>query len=303
MKLILLPFLFLVTIGVKAQLPDYLPEGATWRIDAIGLSTQFDCWYKDQMVCTVEGDSVIGLHTYKKVMAHALYTEYAIFPGGGGMCSAPYIHDELYALVRQDSLRIHIYADNQDKLLYDFDLQVGDVLPITYNNFSDTVMVTGISSLQVGNETRKVFTLNNENEIDTLIEGIGHNWGFIGPMQFFEFYEIDLKCFGSNDTTWYPYLDAVCDYNVSIGEELSNETIQVFPNPTSNGWQIQLPEGLAVENVRLFSLEGKEEEMEWLQAGTGLYAITTNHLNDGVYLLHVQTDRGLTTVLRMEKIK
>lgn len=301
MKIIILSTFLLTTLFSNAQLPDYLPESAQWRIDAIGLSSQYPCWYKDQMVCRIQGDSTIGNYTYKKIMSHALYTEYAINPGGGGTCGSPYIHDELYALIRQDSLRMYIYADNQDKLLYDFDLQVGDTLPLTYNNFSDTITVTSISTLQVGNETRKVFVFNNENEIDTLFEGIGHNWGFIGPMQVFEFYEIDLKCFSAYDTTWYPYLDAPCDLNVSNGKELVTENIQVFPNPTRSGWDIQFPDATDDVRIRLLSVSGEEQAVQTIKTGTNSWSISADQLNSGVYILQFQTINGMTA-LRVVKM-
>lgn len=298
MRQTLLFVLAFFPVYIYCQLPDYLPNGATWRIDKIGLSSQFDCWYKDQIVCTVTGDSVIGQQPYKKITAHGYYQEFGIVMGTN--CSSPYVHDELYALLRQDSLTIRIWENNQEYLLYDFNLQVGNLLPLTYNNFNDSVSVDSISTIQIGNETRKVFHLSNNELIDSLIEGIGHNWGLIGTMQPFEFYENDLKCFSLNDTTWYPYLDAPCDYNVST-HTIEAIEIGISPNPTQDFWEILLPEGIVSDDITIYNIAGQEQHLQMQSSDANILRADARNLPAGMYILKLQTATG--SYLRTRLIK
>lgn len=280
------------------QLSNYLPDGATWRIDRTGLSSQSDCWYKDQIVCTITGDTVIGQYQYKKLMTHGYYQEFGISMGAN--CTSPYVHDEPYALLRQDSLTIRIWDNDQDVLLYDFDLQVGDLLPLTYNNYNDSIAVNSISTIQIGNDQRKVFHLSNNDLIDTLIEGLGHNWGLIGTMQPFEFFETDLKCFALNDTTWYPYLDAPCDYNLST-EKIEETEIVVYPNPTNDFWGIKLPAGTKMEDITVCDVAGQLQQLHMQHTGLDLVEVDAHNLPAGMYLLKLRTTSG--SFLRMRLMK
>jgi hypothetical protein len=67
-----------------------------------------------------------------------------------------------------------------------------------------------------------------------LIEGIGHDKGFLGTMQPFEFFESDLICYSRNDTMYYENGSGICDLNVGLNEFQSKLEVEVFPNPTSD---------------------------------------------------------------------
>lgn len=271
------------------QVSEYLPDGATWRINRVGLSGSNQCWYNDQLVCTVAGDSVIGPYTYKKIMERGYYQEFGIVMGT--QCAPSFVHNNLYALLRQDSLSIYLWDGNQDTLLYDYNLQVGDTLPLSFNNVSTEVVVDSISEIQIGNDMRKVFHLGNNPEVDKLIEGVGHNKGLVGSMQPFEFFENELRCFALNDTVRYPYLDAPCDFDVSLNE-LSEEVPGVFPNPTNANWQIKIPAGTEIKEVIIRNYAGQEQPVSLQFSGSDSFEADAHNLPAGVYLLELRTKTG-----------
>ncbi|HAH59874.1 MAG: hypothetical protein PHW35_05505 [Lentimicrobiaceae bacterium] len=92
------------------------------------------------------------------------------------------------------------YMSNEDALLCDFDLDIGDTLHSTliYMPYDDFI-VANIDGILVGDSYRKIFHFqadyNNYPE-EVLIEGIGFG--------------------GGNDTTYYPEYGVPCELNVSV---------------------------------------------------------------------------------------
>lgn len=226
-----------------AQTPDYLSSTSKWRINSVGLSSWAPCWTQGNYVVEIVGDTVISGFEYKKLIYHGIQLEMMINPvPGQAICSPPVTFSLPYALLRQDGLKLYKYELNEqmDTLLYDFELEIGDSLPMTFNNLSNSITVDSISFLQVGNESRKVFHLSdNSDQIHFLIEGIGHEKGLIGPMQPFEFFESVLICYQMNDVTYYSNPMELCEMNVGIESIDSDSKFSVFPNPSHASISIQ----------------------------------------------------------------
>ena len=273
----------------RAQVPNYLHNSSKWRIDAVGLSVSAPCWTSGKYVCEIIGDTTIGPHTYKKIIHHGFWHEQPIF-GNMQPCTPDYTFSYPYAFLRQDSLKLYIY-DNADLLLYDFDLEIGDTLPLTYNNFADNITVESISFLQVGTETRKVFQLSsNTGGISELIEGIGHNYGLIGTMQPFEFYENGLVCFTLADTSYYPNFGAPCDLDVSVNEMVNFSSVSVFPNPVTETVSIQTENSSTIQSVFISTLLGERKSIDFRISNENTIELNLKNQPSGIYIIEIQAN-------------
>jgi hypothetical protein len=273
----------------SAQVPNYLHNSSKWRIDATGLSFTAPCWTSGKYVCEIVGDTTIGPHTYKKIIHHGFWHEQPIF-GNMQPCAPDYTFSFPYAFLRQDSLKMYIY-DNADLLLYDFDLEIGDTLPLTYNNFSENITVESIDFLQVGLEMRKVFQLSSNNgAITELIEGIGHNYGLIGTMQPFEFFENGLVCFTFADTSYYPSVGAPCDLDVSVAEIVNFSSVSVFPNPVTEIVSIRSENSSAIQSVFVSTLLGERKSIDFRISDEKTIELNLGDQPSGIYFIEIQAN-------------
>lgn len=293
MKSIVLVVIVLVFSGkmVFGQTPNYLADGSKWRINSVGLSNTTPCWTEGKYVVEIVGDSVIGGLTYRHLIYHGVITEFPINPQPGVFCNPPSTFTLPYGFVRQEGKKLYSYdlIQSVDTLLYDFDLQVGDTLPLTIINADTAITVTAITNFQVGNETRSIFTLSSNLGIsEKLIEGIGHDKGFLGHMQPFEFFESNLICYSRNDTTYYDNGIDVCDLNVGLNEFQSNIKVDVFPNPTSDIVTITSPQFAEIQSFEMVDLLGAKYEVMVDFSSSEKAVVNLESLASGNYILQVQ---------------
>lgn len=280
---------FLFAQSLSAQTPDYLTNGAKWRINSA--ATWGECWTYKQYVVEITGDTVIGSFTYKKMIHHGFYHYMPPVPSPSVSCPPDETFSLPYSFIRQDSLKLYVYDHifGFDTLLYDFDLQIGDTLPLSFNNSATDITITNISALQVGTETRKVFHLNNPSNtfIDTsLVEGIGHYWGLTGPFNPFEYWE-ELICFSLNDTTYFPSFGAFCDLNVGIDEIENAFNILIFPNPLKENLLIQTIVPADIKSIEAIDLLGKSVSLDYNFLDENQIEVKMNELIKGFYTIRI----------------
>ncbi|MES2557681.1 MAG: T9SS type A sorting domain-containing protein [Bacteroidota bacterium] len=299
--------IFLLFLGFVSvtQAQNYLQPGSQWRINATGLSMSAPCYFIEQYVCEITGDSLIAAQTYQKIICHGLKTEGPTSPNPNSNCEPPTTFSRLYALVREDGLKLYIYDGSEEKLLYDFDLQVGDTLPLSYNNYDNQITIDSITTLQIGNEVRKVFHFTQQSqssEINKIIEGVGHNWGFTGIMQPFEFFETSLECYAINDTAYYPSLNAPCELNVGLQEELKGVELNSYPNPTNAGIVIETGSLNGIQSWNMFDVYGNNCSIEKVDIQTGTLSLDLSSVMAGVYIVCVVDENGKAGVVRVVKL-
>ena len=114
----------------QANYQPFPNDSAVWDIHFHD-SGSFPCFIGEEHLFYLEGDSVIGNLTYQKV-----YKEYININ-----CSPTSGNKQLFFLLRQDisAKRVYMLWNNLDSLLYDFNLHVGDTLPLSYTN-PDTII-------------------------------------------------------------------------------------------------------------------------------------------------------------------
>lgn len=300
-------FVFLLFFSGKivyAQTPNYFAYGSKWRINSVGLSLTAPCWTQGKYVVEIVGDSIIGGLSYKHLIYHGIMVENPINPQPGVICNPAYTFSNLYGFVRQAGKKVYSYdlINSVDTLLYNFDLQVGDTLPLTVINSDTAITVTAITNFQVGNETRSIFDLSSNSSFSVkLIEGIGHDNGFLGTMQPFEFFESDLICYSRNDTTYYDNGIDVCDLNVGLNEFQSIIKVEVFPNPTSDIVTITSPQLEEINFVQMVDLLGANCTVMVDFSSSNKATVNLEYLAKGNYFLQIQ--KGTGEMYRIKIIK
>jgi hypothetical protein len=230
---ILIAFIFLAFSGF-AQPVDYFAHTPVWRVNSM-CSAPYPCVRNDAAAYFISGDTLLSDgFTWKKLMriGNSSYTYFASPPIPPG-CEGEFSFDYFEGFLRQDSLRIYhrTLSGNSEQLLYDFDLQVGDMLPLSKINFMDNLMVSSIDSVWVLDAWRKRFYFNEG--ASWIIEGIGHNAGFlesIPPMLECAHTFICLKLNG--ESAFETNMDD-CNLPLSI-KQVKTGKISCFPNPATH---------------------------------------------------------------------
>lgn len=288
-KLILLLSFTVLTFFSKSQTWVYHPmpeSNATWNFNMY-----IPCWsiislYEDYSI-TITGDTLINSQTY-----HKLFTPFVEQSYPGTTCG---INSTGYkGAIRQDTTLKKVFFipyDTIEKLLYDFNMQVGDTLKgylASYLPLYDTVI--SIDSILVGSNYRKIWFLNQFPAI-YFIEGIGSTYDLTmtspGTNAIGTFPEWSLNCFSQDGNTLFPDTISNCQLITSVYslEKFSNQ-INVFPNPSTGSFTIET-ENSMLKEIQLTDLLGKKilflDKIEKTK-------ISIDNINRGTYILTI-TDK------------
>lgn len=240
-------------------------DSVVWRLDCGGLGFFCNCNCSGPVCVNVNNrqyyygaDTVISGTTYHDLYLDIYNMDYWIGPGTcNPSCNASpnfYSSTAQYAGgIRQDiSLKkIYFYpaGGNAEELLYDFDLSLGDTLPLSYCNLITTNKVNKIDSVLIGQNYHSRYwlwdyTMGTPSPQDSgyvaLIEGIGSTYGLLEPWVMpFEFY-CGLSCVSIDSVTVYPMNGTSCNWltagiSVPAGEKL---TFTASPNPANESTMI-----------------------------------------------------------------
>lgn len=178
----------------------------------------------------VVGDTTIGNLVYSRLFSSGLHS----FTDQGITHSTPY-ENEFYAFIRTDSVRTFAFINGQDELLFDFSLQVGDTLPLAFNNWSSTIVITSVDSVTVAGKILRRFHLYDEHvglNSTWYVEGIGHEQGLIEPMNLMFDNGFSFECYAENHVPVFPE-GSTCDLTVAVVEKpVTDETTLIYPNPS-----------------------------------------------------------------------
>jgi hypothetical protein len=302
MKAQLTFFLILFGLSLGAQVPDYFEGNPQWRMEW-GNGAYYPCIELNDYIYYLSGDTVIGNQVYKKVFERRDINYDWLSAPPPFNCEGSYTYDSFRILIRQDSLKMYVRdLDGIDTLIYDFDIEVGDTLPITYNLYLDDIVVTGIDSLLVGSSFRKVFEIPDYNPAgNNLIEGIGFTTGLLDSFNCPEFPTI-LQCFVQNDTTYYPYFGDPCDMTVSIPKMDGYKEITYYPNPVINELVVRLNPSASIDYVTCIRSDGQQVEIEFEQSDPQNIVIDFSGKNKGIYILHLHAKDAFIIAIKVLKI-
>jgi hypothetical protein len=195
-------------------------------------------------------------------------------------------------------------------LLYDFGVEVGDI--VRHNGW---VVYPGSGGVYPGpagggyefygpsddayTTIYAIDTVNGRKRINyDWIEGVGGKGGFFGHIQMHavgDEFRPTLNCFEYNDTVVYPTGCNTCPCYEMVGVENienfnNNIGIDIFPNPTKDVLNINIPKDVNVKSITIYSVDGRlvEKDKYLLLSGQ----LNISKLKNGTYIIHIETEKG-----------
>lgn len=254
---------------------------------------------------SIEKDTLIQGMIYQKIIKQGVYYLNTIYTGS---CTdtVTSTFQENAGYIRNDSVnkKVFFYDTSManDTLLYDFNISLGDTLASTYslNNqgpnyyICDTIYSTNINGIQ-----RKVFGFTDWYPFVAyprliLIEGIGFVDGLFSNTHNSLAITIQLQCFRENNIIVFPDTAISCDLITQLNEAALNEgSIKFFPNPVNDKLELQFNNASTIQNIQVFNLLGKEQNITWQKSSTTQYQLNTFYLSKGIYLIQLRTSQGV----------
>jgi len=289
MKKHLLSFCFMgLLFSAQAQVNSYLLNNPVWELSS-SCAVPAPCIQDEDYNYYTHGDTVINTLTYKLIFrqGQGSYSWMAPPPPMPG-CGGTYWYIDTFPRFFLRSAGKQMYlrfpSDTNEYFLYDFNLTIGDSLPISYTNFDNGVTVTAIDSFYTPHGYRKRFTLSGNTWSQYLLEGVGHSRGLIEPMQVPLECGYALECYSMNDTSYYPALGPTCNLMVGQAEILSAFSLEIYPNPFSGHTTLWTREHLlnatlTVNNcfghtvMQLKNINGQTVVLNRDNLATGLYFV------------------------------
>jgi hypothetical protein len=228
----------------------------------------------------------------------------------------------------QNEEKVYYYRDSRFFLLYDFNVNIGDTLTFSFkkSEFGESpyeiipvkcvvhdVQFTNID----GKELKMIFTniideisayFHIKNGTYNYIEKIGH------PKIFMEevietwttmAYTTGLRCYYDNEinyiTDWWTKYDLPCDYygRTNIFDIISNNYIQIFPNPTCDFITINIINEDIAFNYQLYDIQGKTLKQGKLKSKS--HIIDIRDLNNGIYFVNIKNEKQKSLIKKIIK--
>lgn len=310
MKNILILFLIISSDILNAQTSVYHPfpdSGIIWREQHVGLG--FNCCCSGP-ACAVEenyqyflgGDTLIGLYNYKKIFKTGNHLEHIVGvpPSCPPWCTSndqyTYFNYVYMGGLRQDTALRKVFfihpLFNQDTLLYDFNLNVGDTLPDSWNNYSPFNHVSSIDSILIGANYRKRFMLScctPQTVHTSIIEGIGSEYGLL--------YHLEPP-FEFNNYLGCVLIDSIPVYtNFSVGCQLVSEikevglfSFSIFPNPFNSFTTVQLESDFEDVDLKIYDFLNQLIMHERFNSKSII--LNRNDLSAGIYIIQIINKKG-----------
>ncbi len=194
------------------------------------------------------------------------------------------ILDRLHCLLREEDAKFYAIFESQNKeqLLYDFDLNVGDIV---YFN-SPYQVVDSITTFKFGTETRKKFHLSSQKflaKYSYLLEGIGSEVGVSPDYNLFEGGK-SLLCYLQNNN-YYETWGNSC--TLVATETLDTETyFKCYPNPANDVLHLDFDaSSTAPHFIQLYNALGQLVLSKTSDATTPTLDVST--LPRGMYVVKV----------------
>lgn len=191
-------------------------------------------------------------------------------------------------------------AYEEEVLLYDYNLQVGD-----YFNDLDAhpMQVTAITSITDNNGVeRKKFEfyfMGLPEETEYWIEGVGSSKGFVNSCNYTPTSDgaiFHLLCYHvDNDVIYVNPTYNTCDID-EIGENTAESNIGIYPNPASSTIGIMNTDGLSITKVEIIDLLGRT-----LISTKNSESIDVSGLPEGQYLVKIYGESMLVRKLSISK--
>lgn len=272
--------------NIYHQFPD---SGVTWNFFETA-----PCWAPGQYTydysIVMDGDTLINGMLY-----HKLSTPCKI-QNTLGMCF-PAVGDSVIAVgyvgaIREDTVsrKVYYFDGGVERLLYDFNMQIGDTVQgLMYSFGSTTDTVISIDSILIGSSYHKRWHINSCYGV-WLIEGIGSTHGLVRQLPGCQLNgpHASLVCVNQNGNVIYQTSGGPCETITSLKEEGSNTTYKVFPNPSASDFTVEF-DNADMHILEILDLSGKRIHIYQLNSSNSFHVPA---LTAGSYILRFIRNDG-----------
>ncbi|MCG8576092.1 MAG: T9SS type A sorting domain-containing protein [Flavobacteriales bacterium] len=293
MKFLISIFSIFLFTSLFGQIPDYFGNSPEWLQHSSCIEGLPQCKLETNSVYYVDGDTdvVATGELYWKIRKYGESTfvlEDTIIPS---FCEGHFESDILVALLRQDERRIVAYNfdDETEEILYDFGLEEGDTLPVTSIQIYEDVVVTDLDSIMISGIWHRTFEVDSE-EIEFIIEGVGHDRGFLEPMYTTEDCKYTHGCYSLyGNIEWFNDVATEdCEFVASIDPIDSDNSLLLFPNPASNWLRLG---GVLPDKHKIVVYDQLGRTIMEVENTNGIIDLTT--LETGSYHLQLRSISGV----------
>jgi hypothetical protein len=226
--------IFYLIPNLFSQQVNYFSNDSYWRMQSI-CNYGFPCVLINEYGNYISGDTVVNDISYKKLVTYNISrTEWQSGEPQNPNCFIADTSLFLNCLIRQVDDKVFVkYGLSDETLMYDYDLQINDILPSTSVHPQTDLVVTAIDSILIQGEYRKTFQIEGSAQF-TLIEGIGTNFGFLESVLPTLECSYSFLCYWENGAPVYINLDSqACNQVVGL-KDLPETTLKIYPNPSEN---------------------------------------------------------------------
>lgn len=283
---------------IQAQNDQYVPmvkENATW--------VYYDSYDNRTLVYgfVIKGDTIVDSNMYKKLYKRIYYDGVKQNPEPGWYETGPYNFQEekLIGWIREEEESKKVYyfinTNNQEifsfncnagieTLLYDFDLQVGDILETCVVPYPDShpFTIDAVYTSDLWGFERRVLENNTHSKTEVIIEGIGSPTFLFNAINLY-FPDLPARllyyCHGT---------DEECNqFPTSIKNIIEDVPIKIYPNPVMDKLHIEIPTAYQIDNYQILNTLGQSVKTGELYGSTPQIAI--DELRSGWYTLLLHT--------------
>jgi len=292
----LIAFNILITASGQSKVYHSFPDSSFWRVD---MHCQFrNCNEYYYYNYYFGGDTLINSSLHIKIMRDSVVLQGI---GGPSCLLDPWASFTGYlGAMKHDSIANKVFLvwpnTNNDTLIYDYNLVVGDTIKGLLTNGCNMVIST-VDSLLIGNQYRRRWNFITCNEgPGYIIQGIGSDNGLIESINSSGFCYSDLVCvkdskmtfFTSNVSSTYG-----CQLIVTKFNELKKEKIvHFYPNPFSTSTTFRTDKLL--NNVSLIAYNSLGQVVKQMNNLAGHSIIfKRDNLPSGLYFIRIKKDNKI----------
>jgi hypothetical protein len=217
-----------------------------------------------------------------------------------------YINNLFYGTIREDTIERKVfmkYCEQEDRLLYDFSLMIGQEINSPDCANGCTFIVDSIDNININNKLRKRIMLDGPIGYEIWIEGIGSLNGLTNSLSMLVDGGYNLLCMKLNDTIEYVdpeyntcYYDTMicgeCIYENSIAENYSNNSYVIYPNPVIINSNINIDiEGLFGE-IEIFDLVGELIVRKEIK-NNSIINLSNSKFKAGLYVIKLKINENI----------
>lgn len=289
--------LMLISVSLSGQVNSYFENNPKWKVQS-QCAIPYPCIETKTYMHYIQGDTVLDGIEYMKLNTFGEASLLYMDNGQIGNCFGSEIFYGPSYLIRSENRRMYMresYSVDEEILLYDFNLEVGDTLPDTYtNSFGEHIIVTGIDSIEVNDGFFQRFELLNGNA-GFLIEGIGSPTGLFSPMGVVFECGYGLICYSQNDIAYYDSNTGLgCELTVSVTDNNAKPNITISPHPLTEKSTLKLDGIKGPVTLTIHDLTGKVVHQNNYTSQSII--LEREGLQPGLYLLSVnQNGRSVST--------